>query len=1124
MSNDVEETIINEVVTDVPPLIANRYRKDYIDAILDKDNIESEDLFSFHDIVRGQPPKKRPKVKDLKPIVFIRFNTRLGKAKPITLKALLDSGASATLVASKHTKNLRQKKSDKKTVWTTPAGELETTYKTRAQFTIPELHDNRLIEWNVHVAKNLGAYDMIIGRDIMKDLEIDLLFSSQTITWDSAQIPFKNADATEQEAYHIDDPQAVSDAADRVKQILDAKYEKANLREVADNATHLTLDEREKLYALLTKYEELFDGTLGTWSDVKHDIEVRKGAEPYHAKAYPIPQAYVNTLKVEVERLCEVGVLKRVNRSEWAAPTFVIPKKDGSVRFISDFRELNKRIHRKPYPIPKIQDLLQKLEGFQHATSLDLNMGYYHIELTPNSKRLCTIVLPFGKFEYQRLPMGLCNSPDIFQEKMSDLMRGLEFVRAYIDDLLVLTKGNFDEHLDNLELVLQRLQVAGLKVNAVKSFFARGELEYLGYWITRQGVQPVSKKVNAILNIAEPKNRKELRSFIGLVNYYRDMWIRRSHILAPLARLTSKDAKFKWGPEEAKCFKEMKHIISKQTLLAYPDFNEKFVIHTDASHLQLGGVISQKGKPIAFYSRKLNPAQTRYTTTERELLSIVETLKEFRNILLGQRLEVHTDHKNLTCRNFNTERVMRWRLVLEEYGPEILYVKGEDNVVADALSRLPLENTLEQDDPTPHEDIERMAEIFANDEAAPHEEIKGYPLPYKRIYEAQQTDEELQKRFLRLSTHDKKEFFHSDTSYELITYEDRIVLPKSLTQEAVDWYHTILLHPGETRTELSMAQHYYWSGMRQQISTTCKRCPTCQIQKKMSLKYGILPPKTAEVKPWHTLCIDLIGKYPILETKGTKSKKKETLIELQCLTMVDPATGWFDIVDVTGKTAIEVGEKLQQAWLTQYPWPTEIIMDRGKEFLGDFEQMLLNDYGIRRKAITTRNPQANAIVERCHQTIGNMLRVQEMHNRDPDATLDYKEIIQGVLAAVRFAMRATVHTTTRATPMQLVFGRDAILNTRFQADWNYIKDRKQRLIVQNNKRENATRREHTYKVDDRVKIRQSPNRKYGEDSYKGVYRIVQVNENGTCKLRRITENGGAVTQTWNIRNIVPYHD
>jgi len=211
-----------------------------------------------------------------------------------------------------------------------------------------------------------------------------------------------------------------------------------------------------------------------------------------------------------VERLVKIGVLKKVNRSEWAAPTFIIPKKDGSVRFISDFRELNKRILRKPYPIPNIQDMLLNLEGFQWATSLDLNMGYYHIRLDPASKQLCTIVLPFGKYEYQAIPMGLCNSPGIFQEKMSELMDGLAFVRTYIDDLLCLTRGTFSDHLEKLELVLRRLQGAGLKVTITKSFFARSQLEYLGYWITRNGIKPVYDKVKAIMKIAEPKNRKEL--------------------------------------------------------------------------------------------------------------------------------------------------------------------------------------------------------------------------------------------------------------------------------------------------------------------------------------------------------------------------------------------------------------------------------------------------------------------------------------------------------------------------------------------------------------------------------------------------------------------------------------
>ena len=209
------------------------------------------------------------------------------------------------------------------------------------------------------------------------------------------------------------------------------------------------------------------------------------------------------------------------------------------------------------------------------------------------------------------------------------------------------------------------------QANVRKCFFAEEELEYLGYYLTRNGIQPQPKKVEAILRLQPPKSRRQLRHFLGMVNYYRDMWRRRSHLIAPLTSMVSKDSKWVWGPEQQKAFDAIKQLISKETLLAFPDFSKTFHVHTDASDYQLGAVISQDGRPLAFYSRKLNSAQKRYTTGEQELLSIVETLKEFRNILLGQRIVVHTDHKNIIYGNLTNDRIARWRLLLEEYGPEI---------------------------------------------------------------------------------------------------------------------------------------------------------------------------------------------------------------------------------------------------------------------------------------------------------------------------------------------------------------------------------------------------------------------------------------------------------------------
>ena len=204
-------------------------------------------------------------------------------------------------------------------------------------------------------------------------------------------------------------------------------------------------------------------------------------------------------------------------------------------------------------------------------------------------------------------------------------------------------------------------------------------------------------------------------------------------------------------------------------------------------------------------------------------------------------------------------------------------------------------------------------------------------------------------------------------------------------------------------------------------------------------------------------------------------------------------------------------------WLTRHPWPTEIVMDRGKEFAAEVRETLKDECGINREVITTRNPQANAMVERVHQVTHQMIRTHEIKGKSssPEAGWD------GILAAVRRAVTSTVHTTTRATPTQLVFGRDAILNVRFQADWQCTKERKQRLIQQNNQRENAKRPPHTHSAGDRVMVRQDPNRKHGSDQCKGPCTVTQVNDNGTAKLTKTAANGGAVSQTWNIRNVTP---
>jgi len=418
------------------------------------------------------------------------------------------------------------------------------------------------------------------------------------------------------------------------------------------------------------------------------------------------------------------------------------------------------------------------------------------------------------------------------------------------------------------------------------------------------------------------------------------MWPRRAHVLTPLTKLTSNKVKFIWTKEHQTAFETMKKQVGRDVLLAYPDFNEKFIIHADASKSQLGGIISQRGKPIAFYSRKLTDVQTRYTTTERELLSIVETLKELRTILLGQRIEIYTDHKNLTCTKFNTDRVIRWRLLLEEYGPTIYYLKGEDNEAADAMSRLEIftfekfkinENyknvAFYKGNPATNMCHLNVNEVYTSEYDVTKEilsesygqdvlEPDTFPLTFKYIDKYQRKDLTLMgklKSSLDTATENgyhTKSFRGGGNDIELVCYNSKIVIPKVLQNYVLNWYHTYLLHPGSTRTEETIRQHLYWPNLRNDVRKYVGTCEICQKCKKQKPKFGLLPAKDAEAVPWERLCVDLIGPYTI-------ERKNQKKILLKAVTMIDPATGWLEIEQYhEDRKAITVANIVENTWLT----------------------------------------------------------------------------------------------------------------------------------------------------------------------------------------------------------------
>ncbi len=1131
------------------------------------------------------------------------------------LRILLDSGSDGDIAFLTRSDFLKYEagKRNYPCTWTTSNGKFHTNDVAKMDLLFPEFSQSKIFSCSADVkivsVNDEPTYDLIIGIETLGRWQALLDFSERVITLDGLQCPMKSDDElmdknmlynTYREAT---EPTSTKEETARVTKILDAKYEKADLPKVVqENCAHLTSDQKNALLRLLLKHEDMFQGTLGEWKGEYVHFELKPGAKPFRGRPFQVPRIHRDTIKKEIKRLCDLGVLEVIEESEWGSPSFIIPKKQGTVRFLTDFRELNKRILRKPYPLPKISETLQNIEGFQWATAIDLNMGYYHLRLDPATSDICTIVFPWGIYRYKRLPMGVACSPDIFQAKMNGLFADLEWVLAYIDDLLVLTTDSFEDHLEKLDTVLQRLRDAGLQVNAAKSNFAAKEIEYLGYTLSREGISPQKSKVAAILALEPPTNVKQLRRVLGIVQYYRDLWARRTDLLAPLTDLvaecgtTKLDKKRKkdgtprkapkpwhWDPIHQEAFNEIKKIIARDVILAYPSYDEDepFIIYTDASSRQLGAVITQKNRPLAFFSRKLTQAQQKYSVTDQELLSIVETLKEFKGMLLGQRIIVYTDHVNLTRDNIgqSSDRTMRWYLLLQEYNVDIRYVKGVDNTVADALSRLdytPKLNPHADDevdengswrhndrherwnfmmtlwshyDPSADVEPERpnvaeippssttyaemrqvMTHLFSQTEDT---EDSVYPVTINEIAEAQRQDDKWKKHLQRPDTRAGFSVVIFDDTPVLVKEDDRrqrLVIPDCLQEKILYWYHHYLQHPGKDRMEETISATMYWHGMRAQIRRMVQTCQRCQKGKIRKRKYGHLPPKEAVTRPWHTVCVDLVGPFELTDSKGTT-------MEVMLLTIIDPATGWVEIAElptkivelynkkddtwskteILDKSSATISRLFNKHWLSRYPRPRYVTCDNGGEFKLHLRE-LCKQYSIGRKPTSSRNPQANAIIERMHGVLNSMLRTSGLNALDEVSA----DCIDDWVANAAWAIRATYHTVLKSTPGAAVFGRDMLFDIPFIADWDEIGRRRQKQVDRDNVRENNRRLPFDYKIGHKCLIVKNINGERlpkADDRNQGPYVITEVYTNGTVRIQK-----GAISERINIRRLTPYFE
>ena len=475
------------------------------------------------------------------------------------------------------------------------------------QLRLPQFSSSRVIKVRAYVEDNAtGRHDIIFGIQFMSELGLVLDLKHQTLIWYDASMAMMPSGSIDISSLNEADPADthlpafVQEANTRlVKGMHPNNYKKHNYKDMVLQCSHLSPMMKQQALTLFANYKVLFDGGLGLIPGPPVSLKIKPNVRPYCARAYTIPQAFTQMAHNEIKDLEGIDVRTSNVDSPWGFPCFFRKKKDGGIRFITDLRRLNASIERCPFPLPLIEDVLWKIQGFTFSACLDLNRGYYHFPLDQEAQKLCTIVLPWGKRSYTRMPMGLMVASDIFQQRMQSIFHPLlDSIIIYIDNILLFTKDSFEHHLRKLEQVFIILQANNLHVHIEQTFLASTTVNYLGYTLTSKGIKPQKEKILPILRLAPPQNVKQLRRFLGFVNHYKKMWHQRSEICRPLTQLTSSKVKWKWEEIHMQAFDKMKNVMAREVLLNYPNFEKPFHVFADASKYQLGGVIVQDDNPV----------------------------------------------------------------------------------------------------------------------------------------------------------------------------------------------------------------------------------------------------------------------------------------------------------------------------------------------------------------------------------------------------------------------------------------------------------------------------------------------------------------------------------------------
>ena len=838
----------------------------------------------------------------------------------------------------------------------------------------------------------------------------------------------------------------------------------AHLKIVWDaSVTNLNDEQKRAFFNLLLKHQSVFAKSkydLGRTDLVEHEIFTGDN-RPIKQAARRLPLNKREEAEKQVKEMLENGIIEP-STSPWSSPIVLVKKKDNSTRFCVDYRALNSVTRKDSYPLPRIQDCLDALGGTHWFSSIDLQSGYWQVSMDAHDAPKTAFACSSGLYQFRVLPFGVCNGVPTFQRLMDYVLSGLSWkiCLLYLDDVIVFSK-TFDEHVQNLDLVLTRLKASGLKASSRKCHFFRPEVHFLGHVVSKNGVSTDESKTQCVRDWPQPRNVKEVRQFMGLCAYYRRFIHQFAKIARPLHQLTEKNKPFVWTNDCQSAFVELKKLLTTSPVLAYPVVGLPYVLETDASGESLGSILSQvqdgEERVICYHSRTFTKAERNYCVTRKELLAIVDSVKHFHVYLYGSKCEVRTDHGSLAwlMRFANPEaQLARWLETLSMYDLTIQYRPGRLNN-ADAISRIPCDrcdhcakqerldiertekksvthtfcrkmtlrsHTQNCDDDVVEEAPQSTSWITSK---TPHD-LRNAQLNDPRIKLVLEWKERSQRKPMwdeisHLGPLDKRYWTQWDRLKisNGVLYREwhenngnvslQLVLPEIWRDEVINLLHDNVCagHLGMSRTIARVRSRFYWVGYKQDIINKCNACHVCQARK-MPVKPSKAPLKPCVVGiPMERIQIDLITPLP-----ETYSGNKHVMTITCCFTKWTEA---FPLKDISAKT---VASTLVNQFICRFGLPKIIHSDQGAQFESQLFQEMCKLLGIEKTRTTPFHPSSDGLVERTQRTIEDMLsKYLETSQRNWDQ----------VLPLVLMAFRSSKHESTNFSPCMMMLGREVDL-------------------------------------------------------------------------------------------------